>query len=139
MMARPHAVCAVRPGTLRLIVAVFVLAARLLGSGPSHALAVAGTGLEWATICHAGEVSAALQPSKPPAHDPAHNPSHDQDCLRCPVCVLAAAALLPVVGATVPLPVAAALSAAAAAPPAMGPPPAAGLVPPPTGPPARPV
>lgn len=117
---------------LRLVVAVLVLAARLLGAGPGHAQA-AGAGLEGVAICHAGEAAAATQPSKPPAQDP----SQDRDCLRCPVCVLAAAAVLPVVDAAVPLPAAAVLPAATAVPPATGPPPAEGIIPPPTGPPAH--
>lgn len=79
-------------------------------------------------ICHAGADPAAPDPADRPA-TPAH------DCTLCPVCQLAAPALLPSL-AWVPLPLLAALASAVPLPPSTGPPPPARYAAPPRGPPA---
>ena len=122
----------------RLMLAVLVLLARLLGAGLPAASARAApvdfAGLEGVAICHGGGVAEApadRHPSKPPGHDHA--------CLLCPACVVAAPAIFPL-SADVPprmhmqLPGHTALP-----PPATGPPPAVRAATPPTGPPSHPV
>ena len=122
----------------RLMLAVLVLLARLLGTGLPIASALAApvdfAGLDGAAICHGGgtpEVPADQHPSKPPGHDHA--------CLLCPACVMAAPAMLPPSGDMPPRVHVQRPGHTALPPPATGPPHVDRAATPPTGPPAHPV
>ena len=121
----------------RLMLAMLVLLARLLGTGIPAASAQAAPAdfaeLEGVAICHGGV------PDIPAGQDPSKAPGHDHACLLCPACFMASpAVLLPSCG--VPPPVLARLPGRAALPPpATGPPHPARAATPSTGPPAHPV
>jgi len=122
----------------RLILAVLVLLARLLGAGIPTASAqtapVDFAGLEGAAICHGSGV-----PNGSAGQDPSKAPAHDHACLLCSACFMAGPAVLPP-SCDVPLLVPARLPGRAALPPpATGPPHPARAATPPTGPPAHPV
>ena len=118
-----------------LLLAVLVLAARLLG--PAATVAKAADPILAAgflVICHAGDGPATPQP------DPAKPASHEHDCLLCPAChAVGQAALLaePVIFAWTPT--AAVADNPALPPPSTGPPHSVRLAARPTGPPASPV
>ena len=119
----------------RLMLAMLVLMARLLGTGipiaGAQAAPVDFVGLEGVAICHGG--------GGPADQDPFHAPGHDHACLLCPACFMAGPAVLPP-SCDVPPLVPARLPGRAALPPsATGPPHPARVATPPTGPPAHPV
>ena len=132
-MVAQYPASAVRPGICRMIVAVLILAARLLGTAPDADATPAGVpGLDGLALC--GSSSAPAGQHAPPL------PKHHHDCLLCPACCLAGLAVLPVADHAVPSPaLAAILGHAALPPPATGPPHAARIATPPTGPPAYPI
>lgn len=119
----------------RLLLAVLMLAAILLGTGipaaSTHAASMDLAGLEGVAICHGGG------PDVPAGHDPSKAPGHDHACLLCSACFMAGPAVLPP-SCDVPLLATARLTGRAALPPpATGPPHPARAATPPTGPPAH--
>lgn len=122
----------------RLMLAMVVLLARLLGTGiptaSAQAVPVDFAGLEGVAICHGGGV-----PDVPAGQDPSKAPGHDHACLLCPACFLAGPAVLPPSCDVPPLALVRMPGRAALPPPATGPPHPARAATPPTGPPAHPV
>lgn len=121
----------------RLMLAMLMLMARLLGTGIPTARAQAApvdfAGLEGVAICHGVGV-----PDAPAGQDPSKAPGHDHACLLCSACFMAGPAVLsPSCDVSPLVPVRLPGGRAALSPPAIGPPHPARAATPPTGPPAR--
>ena len=112
----------------RVLLAVLVLLARLVGPGVPAALALELPPGAF-VICHAGNGDAS------PAHEPAKNGDHEHACQLCPACHLAVPPALLGSDTFLPLPSPLPRVGASLMPRATGPPRLVALATPATGPP----